>query len=260
MRWRREHDDRGEREDASKEAASKDAALKREASEESAAPEGSAPNEGTNPPKESAPPKPSFSPTGGFPPKESAAPAESPTKNESAPPSESASGSVGAPTIEPMLEAERAAEIIRKDAQDWARNYMAESRKVADKLAEQRVRELSELSDVLMSRAREVAEQSNQLLSTLDEASRRLLDNAKIAARPRPEGSDSGDASKPRLEREPPQKAEEAPRIGPDVSEGARLLAIQMAVAGSSRDEVARRLREEFGIRDSRAILDESGL
>jgi hypothetical protein len=44
------------------------------------------------------------------------------------------------------------------------------------------------------------------------------------------------------------------------VSEGARLLATQMAVAGSTRDEIAWRLREEFGIHDATAILDEIGL
>jgi hypothetical protein len=33
-----------------------------------------------------------------------------------------------------------------------------------------------------------------------------------------------------------------------------------MAVAGSTRDEIAWRLREEFGIQDSTAILDEIGL
>jgi hypothetical protein len=33
-----------------------------------------------------------------------------------------------------------------------------------------------------------------------------------------------------------------------------------MAVAGSSSDEIAYRLREEFGIEDSTAILDEIGI
>jgi hypothetical protein len=58
----------------------------------------------------------------------------------------------------------------------------------------------------------------------------------------------------------PPRPA--APAIPHDsgVSEGARLLATQMAVAGSTRDEIAWRLREEFGIQDSTAILDEIGL
>jgi hypothetical protein len=33
-----------------------------------------------------------------------------------------------------------------------------------------------------------------------------------------------------------------------------------MAVAGSSREEIAWRLQEEFGIRDSDPILDEIGI
>jgi hypothetical protein len=33
-----------------------------------------------------------------------------------------------------------------------------------------------------------------------------------------------------------------------------------MAVAGSTRDEIAWRLREEFGIEDSAPILDEIGI
>jgi hypothetical protein len=53
----------------------------------------------------------------------------------------------------------------------------------------------------------------------------------------------------------------EVPREdSPRVSDGARLLATQMAVAGSSRDEIAYRLHEEFGIQDATAILDEIGI
>ena len=47
---------------------------------------------------------------------------------------------------------------------------------------------------------------------------------------------------------------------GSGVSEGALLLATQMAAAGSTRDEIARSLREDFGISDARGILDEAGL
>jgi hypothetical protein len=39
-------------------------------------------------------------------------------------------------------------------------------------------------------------------------------------------------------------------------SDGARLLAAQMAVAGSSREEIETRLRDEFGIQDAAPILD----
>ena len=58
----------------------------------------------------------------------------------------------------------------------------------------------------------------------------------------------------------PPAPAPPAPEPGPPVSDDARLLATQMAVAGSSRDQIAWRLQEEFGINDSTAILDELGI
>jgi succinoglycan biosynthesis transport protein ExoP len=42
-------------------------------------------------------------------------------------------------------------------------------------------------------------------------------------------------------------------------SEGARLLASRMAANGNTREQIATSLREEFGIRDSKEILDEVG-
>lgn len=51
-----------------------------------------------------------------------------------------------------------------------------------------------------------------------------------------------------------PPPGSESPGAGP--SDGARLLAAQMAVAGSSRQEIETRLREEFGIEDAAPILD----
>jgi hypothetical protein len=51
----------------------------------------------------------------------------------------------------------------------------------------------------------------------------------------------------------PPPQADQP---GRGASDGARLLAAQMAVAGSSREEIEGRLREEFGIEDAGPILD----
>jgi hypothetical protein len=50
-----------------------------------------------------------------------------------------------------------------------------------------------------------------------------------------------------------PQEAPAGPRSG---SAGARLLATQMAVSGSSREEIAERLRSGFEIEDTNEILD----
>jgi Predicted membrane protein len=52
----------------------------------------------------------------------------------------------------------------------------------------------------------------------------------------------------------PPPSGAQSPAAIP--SDGARLLAAQMAVAGSSREEIETRLRDEFGIQDAGPILD----
>jgi hypothetical protein len=54
---------------------------------------------------------------------------------------------------------------------------------------------------------------------------------------------------------QPPANPASGPPSGTP-SDGARLLAAQMAVAGSSREEIEIRLRNEFGIQDAGPILD----
>jgi hypothetical protein len=240
-------------------------------------------------------------------------------------------GGVGS-RIESVLDAaERAAVGIREDAQEWARRYLDESRRKADDAAAQRIQEISSLTDSLVSRAKAVAAQSDELIAALDDAGRRMLNNAKPGSQvsPPPPGNDQrpappqqAPAAQPppaapvpptQAERPPPARVTAAPpppvpppqrtapppaqppraappvrevpppstepqspppappeqpapeqqpaaADAPRVSEGARLLATQMAVAGSSRDEIAWRLREEFGIQDASAILDEIGI
>jgi cell division septum initiation protein DivIVA len=54
-----------------------------------------------------------------------------------------------------------------------------------------------------------------------------------------------------------PVEPEAAPAPGPrSTSAGARLLATQMAVSGSSREEIEQRLRSGFDIEDTSEILD----
>jgi vacuolar-type H+-ATPase subunit H len=68
------------------------------------------------------------------------------------------------------------------------------------------------------------------------------------AESPPPAPQETAPASPP-----PPSGAQSAAAIP---SDGARLLAAQMAVAGSSREEIETRLRDEFGIQDAGPILD----
>jgi hypothetical protein len=103
---------------------------------------------------------------------------------------------------------------------------------------------------------------------------------ARPAAQPLPEGETpgegdesngdgvSGEADAPRaphlsaVEPTEPPPAAPAPadaaaeRREPGTPAGARLLATQMAVSGSSRQEIAARLRTGFEIEDADAILD----
>jgi hypothetical protein len=149
--------------------------------------------------------------------------------------------------VESALQAaERAAARIRDDAQQWARSYKEESRKQADEQTSERVRELSELTDNMMLRVRAAAEQADELISSLEEMGRRLISSEWRSSRiPEPVS---------------PARSRPVHNDDHSVSAGARLLATQMAAAGGSRDEVAARLREEFGIQDPSAILDEIGL
>lgn len=160
--------------------------------------------------------------------------------------------------IQSLIEAaEQAAAGIREDAEEAARTYLEESRRRADTLASERVREISQLTDNLVSRARAVAQQSDELISALDEAGRRVLGDKPAQA---PPPSAPAEPAPLPASAAPPFPSSPSAADSVTVSEGARLLATQMAVAKSSREEISRRLREEFGIQDSTAILNEIGI
>jgi hypothetical protein len=221
-----------------------------------------------------------------------------PEKQAVGDPNREAAASAVGERIESVLDAaERAAVGIREDAQEWARRYLEESRRKADDAAAQRIQELSSLTDSLVSRAKAVAQQSDELIAALDDAGRRMLNSARPGseaapappANDHPEGAPAPPASVLPTQAERPPSARAAPAPSPirpaappagpvepaptsappaqpaaegaaSVSEGARLLAAQMAVAGSTRDEIAWRLRDEFGIKDATAILDAIGI
>lgn len=90
--------------------------------------------------------------------------------------------------------------------------------------------------------------QSPERLDPLEALRERIAGSMRsrtAPAAPRREGERRG---------EPPVAP--GPRGGGGAADGARLLATQMAVAGSSREEIEARLRDEFGIDDAGAILD----
>lgn len=111
--------------------------------------------------------------------------------------------------------------------------------------------DLLELADALMERARTLASQSDQLIAVLDDTARRLIESGYgVEASPLP-------APVKLLK---PQPAEAHGPGDPSVSEGARLLINRLTVAGRGHDEIAERLREDFGIADADQVLERAGL
>lgn len=79
-------------------------------------------------------------------------------------------------------------------------------------------------------------------------------------AQPRPQAPPRrppAPARRPPAPPTPPPAPPVAGPPGPAAHEGARLVAIEMAVTGASRGEVGARLKAEYGIADPRAILDD---
>jgi hypothetical protein len=97
------------------------------------------------------------------------------------------------------------------------------------------------------------AETSPELTFTPADAAPRRRRNGDAARNGDAEGRRGSDAA-PDLDREAGDDADSASPTGSPA--GARLLATQMAVSGSSRAEIESRLRNGFAITDTRSILD----
>jgi hypothetical protein len=131
-----------------------------------------------------------------------------------------------------------------------------------------RADDLLELADALMERARTLASQADQLISALDETARRLVESGQ-AVEGAPlripvslinqlsETNGSVESNAPTASNGS-QKAKGSAQ-GP-VSGAARIFISRMAVAGANRDEIADRLREDFGVADPDEVLDGLGL
>jgi hypothetical protein len=117
--------------------------------------------------------------------------------------------------------AERAASSVIDDAEEQASRYLDEARAEADKIVAERLRA--------------VADELDPPASGIHPAP-----HLKPVESPQPdEGPESAAAQRSR-----------------NGSAGARLLATQMAVSGSSREEIEARLRSGFEIEDAAGILD----
>ena len=166
--------------------------------------------------------------------------------------------------------AERAATQVIDDAEREARREIEDARERAEELVAERLATLTAEVDALSAQANEIRHRSQELLAALSRLRNELEPGQPDGPEPRPtpEGWTgygpkvapraphlSAVAPPPEPHRDEPQP-EPAPREDRDGPAGARLLATQMAISGSSREEIAQRLRNGFEIDDPEAILE----
>lgn len=162
--------------------------------------------------------------------------------------------------LEAIVEAaERAAESVIDDAEAQARRYLAQARAEAERLEAGRSAGFSELIDSLLEQVLTLRQDAERLQATLEEAKAKTETGGRLEPVDPPEAEPeqrpprlravaSEEPVAPGLEPEPEAKRSDAA--------GARLLATQLAVQGSSREEIEQRLRNGFEIEDTDAILD----
>jgi hypothetical protein len=122
--------------------------------------------------------------------------------------------------------------------------------------------DLSHLLDALLGQAVSLQREAERMQTVLEEAKFRIhpeqpddAEERKDEA-PRPvEPAPPSEAPRLRAVAHPEEPAPAPEAFQPDAA-GARLLATQMAVSGSSREEIEQRLRNRFEIEDTKPILD----
>ncbi|MGZ8665722.1 MAG: hypothetical protein ACXWZM_01275 [Solirubrobacterales bacterium] len=113
--------------------------------------------------------------------------------------------------------------------------------------AERSATEIAESAALLAKRASEVRIESEELISSLEETKAEIQQQLSPAP---PDATRQGRA----LAMAKAGAEDDGEENG--LSAGARLLATQMSVAGSSREEIENRLRDEFHIEQPEAMLD----
>ncbi len=182
---------------------------------------------------------------------------------------------------------QRAAEVLR-EADDEARRRLERARREADDLVAARRRRLAELSDAVARRAEAVLadlDSAGQARRALDEVLRSLTAAAgslpeggsrewpleQVAPGTVPDSTAEASSSDSAVKGSPTDSTAEAssrepasPDSGPRPGEGPaqgltgpRLVAYQMAQAGSTRAEVAAHVQRTFGLHDVHDVLND---
>jgi len=167
--------------------------------------------------------------------------------------------STAARLAEIVAAAEQAAKRVIDEAEAEARTRLADADEEADRIVAERLAGLAELTEEIDAQADALRRQAEVLQRALAEA-KAGLGGSPVAPRREPEPE-----AEPSLHKPAGPSLTVVGSVAedfqgePDASgtpAGARLLATQMAVSGSSRAEIEARLRSGFAIKDTGAILD----
>lgn len=151
--------------------------------------------------------------------------------------------------------AERAAVAVIDDAEKQAQRHLEEAQAEADRIVSERLAALTRLTESLAAQAEATKGESEKLVAKLEDAKRRLAageDFEDVA----PEQADEPAPVSHLSAVAPVEQSDDDAEPGMGTPAGARLLATQMAVSGSSREEIEERLRSGFEIEDTGPILD----
>jgi cell division septum initiation protein DivIVA len=161
--------------------------------------------------------------------------------------------------LEAIVEAaEQAAAKVIDEAEAEAGRHLDNARAEAEGAYAEKVSSLAGATDSLIAQTEDIRRRSDRLLEALEEVRAQLeavSGRERRAAEPEP-----GPSTRPHLSAvgpvEEPERRGSEPHPESESPAGARLLATQMAVSGSSRQEIASRLRNGFEIEDTDAILN----
>jgi hypothetical protein len=169
--------------------------------------------------------------------------------------------------------AETAAKNVIDDAEAEAQRQLSDADAESSRLVAERIARVAAVADRLADQAAAIKRQSEELIAELQRAKEELGVGSDPfepdpVVQPRVVGSaddaaqrkshltaltfhDGGETPEPTA-----PVAAAADQEDPRTPAGARLLATQMAVSGSSREEIEQRLRNGFEIEDTAPILD----
>ncbi|MBA2506713.1 MAG: hypothetical protein H0V29_12365 [Thermoleophilaceae bacterium] len=159
-------------------------------------------------------------------------------------------------------EAERDAQNHLRGAEEQSIRFLDDAKRQAEGLVEERRRRIEELSGRIVGSSEALLERidnADAVRLQLDALVHALGETADRATRD--SGAGSAEHFQAPLRTSPAPTYEPPPAASPpapkDQFDGSRLVALQMAVAGTGREEVEVHLRRAFGLDDPAPILDD---